>query len=108
MTPETETATPAAGSNGRDGSDTTTTRSSETIESSSSNGGQGLRKGDCHVRGGHQGRGGLGRRFNHPAYKSSNRKFKGEVEDFGTVLGTTSEQREAKDQYRKLIEKLKQ
>ena len=25
----------------------------------------------------------------------------GEVEDFGAVLGTTSEQREAKDQYKK-------
>ena len=31
-----------------------------------------------------------------------------EVEDFGAVLGTTSEQREAEDQYKKCIEKLKQ
>ena len=31
MTPETETASPAAGSNGRDGSATTITRASETV-----------------------------------------------------------------------------
>ena len=29
------------------------------------------------------------------------------MEDFGEVLGTTSEQREAKDQYKKFSEKLK-
>ena len=30
------------------------------------------------------------------------------MEDFGAVLGTTSEQREAKDQYKKFSKKLKQ
>ena len=30
------------------------------------------------------------------------------MEDFGAVLGTTPEQREAKDQYNKFSEKLKQ
>ena len=38
MTSETEMASPAAGSNGRDGSDATITRASETSESSSING----------------------------------------------------------------------
>ena len=32
----------------------------------------------------------------------------GEVEGFGAVLGTTYDQREAKDQYNKFSEKLKQ
>ena len=36
------------------------------------------------------------------------RNFKGEVEDFGAVLGITSEQREAKDQYKKFSENLRQ
>ena len=39
---------------------------------------------------------------------SSIRNFNGEVEDFGAVLGTMSEQREAKGQYKKFSEKLKQ
>ena len=49
-----------------------------------------------------------GGRFNPPEYTSSIRNSKGEVEDFGVVLGTTSEQREAKDQYKKFSKNLKQ
>ena len=101
MTPETETTSSAAGSNGGDGSDATITSASETSESNSSNGGQGRGRGDCSGRGGHQGCGARGQHFNCPSYTSSIRNFNGEVEDFGAVLGTTSEQREAKDQYKK-------
>ena len=108
MTPETETASPAAEINGGDSSDTTITRASETSEPNSRKGETGRGRGGCTRRGGHQGRGGRGRHFNRPAYTSLIRNFKGEVEDFGAVLGTTSEQREAKDRYKKFSEKLKQ
>ena len=108
MTPETETASPTVGSNDGDGSDTTITPASETIKSSSSNGGRGLGRGGCTGRGIHQWRGVRGRRFNSQSYTSLIRNFKGEVEDFGAVLGITSEQREAKDQYKKFSENLRQ
>ena len=108
MTPETETALPTVGSNGRDGSDATITRASETSEPNSSNGGRGCGQGGQTGRGRHQGCSGRGGHFNRPAYTSSIRNFMREVEDFGAVLGTTSEQREAEDQYKKCIEKLKQ
>ena len=108
MTPEIETASPAAGSNCGDGSDATITRASETIESNSINGGRRRVKGGRTGRGGHQGRGGRCGCFNRPAYTSSIRNFKGEVEDFGVVLWTASEQREYKDHYNKFSEKLKQ
>ena len=108
MTPETETLSHAAVSNGGDGSDTTTTRASETRESNSSNWGRGSGQGGRTRRGGYQGRDGRGRRFNRPSYTSLTRNFKGEVEHFGAVLGATSEQREAKDQYKKFSKKLKQ
>ena len=108
MTPETETASTAAWSNDRDGSDATITSASNTSESNSSNGGRGSGQGGCTGRGGHQGCGGRGGRFNQLEYTSSIRNFKGEVEDFGAVLGTTSEQREAKYQYKKFSKKLKQ
>ena len=39
---------------------------------------------------------------------SSIRNFRGEVDDFGKVLGTSADQREAKDQYKKFNQKLKQ
>ena len=58
MTLESEMASPAAGSNGGDGSDATLTRPHETRESNSSNGGRGCGQGGCIKRGGHQGRGG--------------------------------------------------
>ena len=102
MTLEAETASPDAGSNCGEGSDATTTRASEMSESSSRNGGQGRGQGGCTRRGSHHGCGGRGRRFNRPSYTSLIRNFKGEVEDFGAVLGTTSEQREAKDQCMKI------
>ena len=108
MNPETKTAPPATGSNGGGGSDTTTTRASEMSESSSSIGGWGRSRGGCTRRGGHQGCGGRGWSFNLPAYTSSFRDFKGEVEYYGAVLGITSEQREAKDKYKKLSKKLNQ
>ena len=47
MTPETETASPAAGSNGRYDSDETITRASEISKSNSSNGGRGRGRGGC-------------------------------------------------------------
>ena len=90
MTLDTETALPAPGRNGRDGSDVTITRACKTSKSSSSN------KGQRRVQGGRTRRGGFQRhvgRFNRPAYISSIRNFKGEMEEFGGVLGTTSEQR---------------
>ena len=108
MTPETETASPAAGINDGYGSDMTIICVSETSKSSASNGGRGRERGGCIGRGGHQRCGGRGGCFKRPTYTSSIRKLKGEVEDFGAVLGTTSEQREAKDQCKKFSEKLKQ
>ena len=108
MTLETETASPAAGSNDRDGSDATIIRASETSESNSGNGGRGQGRSGHTGRGGQQGCGKRGWRFNRPAYTSSIRNFKGEVENFVAVLRTTSEQREAKDQYNKFSESLKQ
>ena len=108
MTPETETASPAAGSNGGDGSDATITLASETSKSNSSNGVQGHGQGGCTRRCGHQWCGIRGGSFNRPAYTSSIRNFKGEVEDFGAVLGSTSEQIEDKDKYKKFREELKQ
>ena len=107
MTPEIETASPAARSNGGYGSDVTITRASETSKSNSRNGGRGRGRGGCTIIGGPQVRGRRGGRFNLPGYTLLIRNFKGEVEDFGAVLGTTSEQIEAKDQYNKFIEKLK-
>ena len=107
MTQETETASPAAGSNGGDGSDATITLASETSKPNSRNWGQGRGRGGRTRRGGHQGCGWRGVRFNRPAYTSSIRKFKGEVEDFGAALGSTSEQIEDKDQNKKFREKLK-
>ena len=89
MTPETETSSPAAVNNDRDGSDATVNCASETIKSSSSNGLQGRIQGGRTGRGVHQGYSGQSGRFNRPAYTSSIRNFKGEVEDFGAVLGTT-------------------
>ena len=38
---------------------------------------------------------------------SSIKNFKGEVDDFGVVLRTTADQREAEDQYKKFNQKLK-
>ena len=108
MTPETETASPAAGSNDGEGSDAKITLASETSKSNSSNWGQGRGREGRTGRCGHQGRGGRGGHFNHPAYTSSIRNFKRGVADFGAVLGTTSEQREAKDQYKKFSKNMKQ
>ena len=56
----------------------------------------------------HHGRGLWGGRVNLPAYTSSIWNFKGEVDYFGAVLGTTSKQRKSKDQYKKLRENMKQ
>ena len=68
MTPETETSSPAAVNNDRDGSDATVNCASETIKSSSSNRGRVRGQGGCNGRGVHQGRGGRGTHFNRPAY----------------------------------------
>ena len=76
MTPETETASPAAEINGGDGSDAKITRASKTSEPNSRKGEIGRGRGGCTRRGGHQGRGGLGGRFNFPSYTSSIRNFK--------------------------------
>ena len=108
MTTEIETASLAVGSNRGDVSDTTITRDSDTSESISSNREQGHVWGGRTKRGGQQGCGGRGGRFNRPAHTSSISNFKGEMEDFGAVLGTTSEQIEAKYQYKKFIKKPKQ
>ena len=68
MTPEIETASPDSGRNGGDGSDATITHVSDnTSESSASNRGQGRGRGGCTGRGGRQGCGRLGGRFNRPA-----------------------------------------
>ena len=96
------------GSNGRYGSEVTITCVSDTSESCASNGGRGCGRGGRTVRGGHKVRGRRGIHFNRPVYTSSIRNFKVEVDYFGAVLGTTSEQREAKNQYKKFSEKLKQ
>ena len=83
--------------------DTTTTLGHETMrESSTRNWGQGQ------VRSGHQGCGGWSGLFNLPAYTSSIWNFRVEVDDLGEVLVTMGDQREAKDQYKKFREKLKQ
>ena len=108
MTMETEMSPPATESNGGDGSDATITCASETSKSNSSNGGQGCGQGVCTGRCSHQGRGGRGGRFNRPAYTSLIRNFKVEVEYSGTVLGTTFEKKEAKDQYKTFSKNLKQ
>ena len=107
MTPEPETASPAAGSNDEDNSDAKITHAYETSESSSRNGRRGCGQGYHTRRGNHQVCGGRVQCFNRSAYTSLIRDFKGEVEDFGAVLGATSEQREDNDQYKKFGEKLK-
>ena len=77
MIPETETASPAAGINGKDGRDATITCASDTtIKSSASNGGQGHVRGGRTGRGNHQEYGGRGVRFNRPTYKYSIRNSK--------------------------------
>ena len=68
MTPETETASPAAGNNGGYGSNATITFASETSKSNSSNGGQGRGRVVRIRRGGHQGHGRRGVHFNRQAY----------------------------------------
>ena len=89
MTPETETASPAAGINVWDRSDATITLFYDTtIESSARNGVQG--RGQV---GFHQGSDGRGRCFYFPSYTSLIRNSKVEVDSFGSVLGTTSYQR---------------
>ena len=107
MTLETETAPPAVGSSGKEGDTATTQSHNNTSESRQSNGGLGK----CRVSHGgrisHQGREGWGRCFNCPAYMSLIQNFKGEADDFSMVLRTTSDQREAKDQYKKFNQKLK-
>ena len=109
MTTETETVSLATGINGGDGSDAKITRvSATTSKSIASNGVQ------VYVWVGHtgivdhQGWGGRGGRFNHPEYTSFIRKFKVKVDGFGTVLGTTAEQREFEDQYKNFSKNLKQ
>ena len=100
MTPETGTSPLAAVSSGWDG-DATTSRGHKTTTKSRSIkvvrgrgwGGQGL-------RGGHQGHARRRIHFNWQAYMSLIGNFKGEVDDFGAVLGSTAEQREDKDQYK--------
>ena len=82
MTPETETASPAAGRNGRDSSDKKITFASDKGKSNSSNGRRGRGRGGRAGRGGHQGSGEKGGCFNRPANTSSIRNFKVEVEDF--------------------------
>ena len=78
MTPESEIASPASGSNGRDGSDATITSASDTKSKSiTSNGGQGHAQGGCTIRGDHQVRDERFGCFNRPAYISSIRNLKG-------------------------------
>ena len=108
MTQETETASPAVGINGRDNSDARITRVYDTSKSSASKGVKGRGWVCCAIRGGHQVSGGRVWRFNRPSYTSSISNFKGEMENFVVVLGTTAEQIEDKYQYKKLREKLKQ
>ena len=109
MTPRTETASPATGSNGADVNDTIITCSSDTmIKSSPRNRGQGHGQGDHTWSSGHPWCAGRGGRFNWLAYTSSIRNFKGEVDKFGAVLWTTYKQREPKDYYKKFSKKLNQ
>ena len=61
--------------------------------SSSSNGGQGHGQGGFTVRDIHQGREKRGGHFSQPTYTSSTRNLKGEVENFGAVLGTKEKPR---------------
>ena len=90
MASEPETASSAAGRNVGDGSDATMDCSYETSGSNSSNGGWGRGRRERTGRGSHQGRGRRGRLFNRPLYTYLIRNFKGEVKDFGAVLGTMS------------------
>ena len=109
MTPETEMTSTTAGRNGVDGSDTTITCSSDAeSESIKRNGGRGHGLEGHTRKSGHQWRGGQGGRFNRPAYTSSIINIKVEVEDFGVFLGTTDKQIEAKYQYKRFRNKLKQ
>ena len=109
MTPETETSSPDAGSNGGDDSDATITRYSDTTsESNTRNWGWGRGQGGCKGRCYHQGRGRWGGRLNYQKYASLIRIFKWEVDNFGVVLGNTINEIEAKDQYSNFSEKLKQ
>ena len=72
MTPEIETAQPAAGRNFRDNSDATTTKAPViTSKSNVINGGQGRGQGGCGGRGYNQGHNGRGRKFNRPLYTPS-------------------------------------
>ena len=109
MTPETETAPPAVGSNVRDNNDATTAQDINIPSKSNAiNRGQGCSRGGFGGIGSHQGCGGRGIHFNHPLYTLSIQNFEGEVENFGKVLGNTAEQIEAKDGYKKFSNKLKQ
>ena len=93
MTTEKETASTAARRNVRDDSAVTTTHASDTkSEPNARNRGKGSGQGGTTRRGGHQGRGGKGGHFNRPPYTSSIRNFKGEVDNFGSVLGTNAKQ----------------
>ena len=109
MSTGSETAPPGAVRNSRDNIDTKTTRYPNiTSESNGSNVGQ-WRGHWGHVgRGGHHRPGGQVGIFNWPLYTPYIQNFKGEVENFGAVLGTTAEQREAKYQYKKFDENMNQ
>ena len=93
MTQETKTAQPAAGISGGEVDAKTTWGYKNMRESSSSNRGLGRGIAGHGGRGGHQVCGIWGGCFNRPAYTSSIRNFRGEVDDYGTVLGTTDKQR---------------
>ena len=108
MTPETDIIPPDVRISGGGGDITTAQGHETTRESSSNNGGRGQGWCGYWVCSGHQGSGGRGRRFNRPAYTSSIWDFKGEVDYFGALLDTTVNQIEAKDQYKKFSENLKQ
>ena len=103
-----ETSPPAAGRSGGDSNATNTQIQESTSKSNNSNICKGQGQGCCGGRGGYQWCGGRIGRFIRTAHTSLVIKFKGEVEDFDMILGTTAKQREAKYQFNKFSEKMKQ
>ena len=107
MTLETETSPPARGSSVEDNNSKTALIQYTMSESNNSNGGQGRYRGGNGGRGVYQVHDGRRGRFNQMPDTSLIRKFKGKVEYFGAVLGTTAEQKESKLQFNKLDKNMK-
>ena len=91
-----ETDPPTPGSSGEDDNVASTKNQDPMSKPTTNNGGRGLSQGGRGGRGGYQGRGRQGGRFNRTPNTPSIRNFKGKVQEFNAVLGTTAKKNRSK------------